>query len=107
MSGQRLQCDACGWSCEAEKGMTLDDAHTCPAPPPGDARNDWTFIWRRYPAGPPAPEGRLPAIQVTMLADRTQNPTLTEAEMRTIIRALAQEVVMHRYHDCDRDQGGE
>ena len=31
MSGQRLQCDVCGWQCEGEKGMELEDAHThCP-----------------------------------------------------------------------------
>jgi len=31
MSGQRLHCDACGWTCEGEKGMTLEEAHRdCP-----------------------------------------------------------------------------
>lgn len=24
MSGQRLQCDVCGWQCEGEKGMERD-----------------------------------------------------------------------------------
>ncbi len=31
MMGQRLHCDACGWTCESEKGMRLEDAHPdCP-----------------------------------------------------------------------------
>lgn len=35
MSGQRLTCNSCGWTCEAEKGVTLGDAHrNCPGPAP-------------------------------------------------------------------------
>jgi hypothetical protein len=38
MSGQRLKCDACGWECEAEKGMTLEEAHpNCPSKVPSVA----------------------------------------------------------------------
>lgn len=68
--------------------------------------SDWDLIWRPHPDGPPKIDGEaLSAKDVVELA--SQAPSPVPGDIYNIARKLAQEVLIHRWYDCENSQGSE